>query len=83
MRATKNLTQTTDASAETITDELLDAESTLPLVFPKEKCRPSLRTFDRWRKAKIIPSIKLGSLRYFSPRAVKSALLARQVGGVK
>ena len=58
-------------------------KGTVLSLFPDKKSRPSLRTFDRWRRHGIIPSIKLGHMRYFNPAAVKAALLARQVGGVR
>ena len=60
-----------------------DNKGTVLILFPDNKSRPSLRTFDRWRRRGIIPSIKLGHMRYFNPAAVKAALLARQVGGAR
>lgn len=74
-----------NAAHSPVTDSALDGftdiKGTVPIVFPDEKSRPSLRTFDRWRKRGIVPSVKLGHMRYFNPSAVREALLARQTGG--
>ncbi len=73
----------TQKQTEPDSNGLVDGETLLRIVFPVEKCRPSLRTLERRAKSKVIPSVRLGRLRFYSPPAVMAALLARQVGGVR
>jgi len=54
---------------------LVDGETLLKIVFPVEKCRPSIRTLERRAKSKAIPSVRLGRLRFYNPPDVMATLL--------
>lgn len=43
-------------------------------LWPDESERPALRTLRKWTARKVIPSLKIGSLRFYEPARVKAAL---------
>lgn len=69
-----NDTKTQDITGGDVSG-LVDGETLLRIVFPVEKCRPSLRTLERRAKSRAIPSVRLGRLRFYSPPAVMAALI--------
>ncbi len=66
-----------DSSARTAigldANGLVDGETLLKIGFPVEKCRPCLATLERRARAREIPSVRIGRLRYYSPAAVMAA----------
>ena len=57
----------------------------LEIVFPEKESRPSLRSLQRYVRRRIIPSVKLGHQRFYSPEQVHEALLGHKIirGGVR
>ena len=53
---------------------LVSAEELLPLVWPSEKSRPSLRWLREQQAARKIPFIRIGRLVWFDPDQVIAAL---------
>lgn len=65
------------------TDKSHSAPETLGLVrieklgediFPDKESRPSVRTLRNWTRQRVIPSLKIGRLRYYDPSRVLAAL---------
>jgi hypothetical protein len=50
----------------------------LEIIFPEKASRPSLRSLERYVRQRIVPSVKLGRQRFYSPPQVQEALLSQQ-----
>jgi hypothetical protein len=53
--------------------KLLGRDACIDAIFSPD-ARPSPRTFEAWKKRKIIPYVKLGGLCYYSETAVRAAV---------
>lgn len=49
----------------------------LEIIFPEKDSRPSLKSLERYVKRRLVPSVKLGRQRFYSPPAVREALLSK------
>ena len=67
--------------SETQTDGfgLVRGARLLEIVFPEKESRPSLRSLQRYVRRRIIPSVKLGHQRFYSPEQVHEALLGHKI----
>jgi len=50
----------------------------LEIIFPEKDSRPSLRSLERYVRRRIVPSVKLGRKRFYSPEQVREVLLGKQ-----
>jgi hypothetical protein len=71
MSTTTNETHHTDPELQ-----LVDGPTLLKMLFP-ENCRPTHRWLQHQVKRKAIPSTKIGHLRFFVPRVVRTTLEQR------
>jgi hypothetical protein len=55
-------------------DQLLHADGLLRFLWPEEAARPSLRWLKTMTKNRAVPSIKVGKLRWYTPREFKAWL---------
>jgi hypothetical protein len=62
---------------ESITLELVSAETLLRKLWPDPRDRPSLRTLRNWQKERIIPSVRLGGRVYFNIEDVAQSIRQR------
>jgi hypothetical protein len=53
----------------------------LEIIFPEKGSRPSLRSLERYVRRRIVPSVKLGRQRFYSPEHVQDALLHQSLRG--
>lgn len=67
------------------TQETAPASPGIPRLVGEEECisilfapdvAPAPRTWRKWKKRRIVPYVKLGSMTYYDPEAVRAALLA-------
>lgn len=56
-----------------IPQNLIKRDACIALLFG-EADRPSVRTWENWKKARMIPYVKLGGLVFFNPAEVREAL---------
>jgi len=54
--------------------ELVTAEELLPIIWPNEKSRPSLRWLRTQQDNRAIPYVKMGRLVFFDPEQVRAAI---------
>lgn len=57
---------------------LVRGQRLLEIIFPEKDSRPSLRSIERYVRRRLIPSVKLGRQRFYSPEQVRDALLGTQ-----
>jgi hypothetical protein len=57
-------------------EKLVTRDELLGTVFSDE-ARPCLRTFETWRRRKVIPFVRVGRKIFFDPGAVRQALATR------
>ena len=57
--------------------QLVGMKTGLELVFPDPNTRPSIRSFNEWKKKGYFPSVKIGKRVFVDPAQVRLALDAR------
>lgn len=60
-----------------LSQELVDAETCVQIVWPRPECRPSVRWFRQRQKNREIPFVKIGHLVFFNPAQVRAALFEK------
>jgi hypothetical protein len=53
--------------------KLVNRDTCMAILFDPDS-RPCPRTFDTWKKQKLIPYVKIGHLCFYDPEAVRTAL---------
>lgn len=64
----------TCTTPDEITNDLVNAEQCLKVVFPQAESRPCLRTLKGWQSRRMIPYVKLGKRCFYQPSKVKAAI---------
>lgn len=57
-----------------LSQELVDAETCVQIVWPRPECRPSVRWFRQRQKNREVPFVKIGRLVFFDPVQVRASL---------
>jgi hypothetical protein len=60
------------------TDKLVTLPKLRELLF-EEGCRPTIRTFYRWQRRRMIPCIKIGACTFYDPQSVRETLLKKNL----
>ena len=70
--------QSATATAERLGEpQLVGMQTGLELVFPDPETRPSIRSFNEWKKKGFFPSVKIGKRVFVDPAQERLALVSR------
>ena len=60
-----------------IPEGLVDIHAMARAVWPDDASRPSLRTLRKWTVERVIPSVRMGVLRFYEPARVKAVIRSK------